>query len=177
MTLSRTAIYGVGGALLVAYLAAANMPGPPAAEKPPAQASREPSTDAIATDVRAQADRLQERMKTAPVPESNPRNPFSFGIPEPRSRPANAARSLPVVEPDPSPAIPSPPMLTLMGIAQETLPQGVRRTAIIGGDGDTLFMVTEGQAVGDRYRVTRIGADAVELEDLLTKAYRRLALR
>ena len=73
--------------------------------------------------------------------------------------------------------MPSAPMLTLMGIAQETLPQGVRRTAIIGGDGDTLFMVTEGQAVGDRYKVTRIGADAVELEDLLTKAYRRLALR
>src|SRR6187401_3036182 len=52
MTLSRTAIYGVGGALLVAYLAAANMPGPPAAEKPRAQEPRELSTDAIATDVR-----------------------------------------------------------------------------------------------------------------------------
>jgi len=37
--------------------------------------------------------------------------------------------------------------------------------------------VTEGQAIGDRYKVTKIGADAVELEDLLTKAYRRLALR
>jgi hypothetical protein len=38
-------------------------------------------------------------------------------------------------------------------------------------------MVTEGQPVGDRYKVTKIGADAVELEDILTKAYRRLALR
>ena len=26
-------------------------------------------------------------------------------------------------------------------------------------------MVTEGQTVGDRYKVTKIGADAVELED------------
>ena len=179
MIVSRTALYGVGGALLVAYLAAANMPAPSDATpgRSRTQATREPSTDAIASDVRAQADRLQERMKTAPVPESNPRNPFSFGLPEPRTRAANTARPTTVVEPDPLPAMPSAPMLTLMGIAQETLPQGIRRTAIIGGDGDTLFMVTEGQAVGDRYKVTRIGADAVELEDLLTKAYRRLALR
>ena len=31
-------------------------------------------------------------------------------------------------------------------------------------------MVTEGQPVGSRYKVTKIGADAVELEDLLTHA-------
>jgi hypothetical protein len=179
MTVSRTAIYGVGGALLVAYLAAANMPGAPdaASGKSRAQASREPSTDAMAADIRAQADRLHARMKTAPVPETNPRNPFSFGVAESRPPAANVVRAAAVVEPDPVPAIASPPLLTLMGIAEEALPQGVRRTAIIGGDADALFMVTEGQAVGDRYKVTKIGADAVELEDLLTKAYRRLALR
>jgi hypothetical protein len=179
MTLSRRALYGGGGALLVAYLAAANMPPATdaASAKSRAQASREPSTDAIASDVRAQADRLHERMKTAPVPQTNQRNPFSFGLAEPRPRAATTVRAATVAEPPPLPAIPSPPLLTLMGIAEETLPQGVRRTAIIGGDGNALFMVTEGQAVGDRYKVTKIGADAVELEDLLTKAYRRLALR
>jgi hypothetical protein len=35
----------------------------------------------------------------------------------------------------------------------------------------------EGQAFAGRYRVTKIGADAVELEDLLTGGFRRLALR
>ena len=69
------------------------------------------------------------------------------------------------------------PSLTLMGIAEETVPGGSRRTAVIGGDGDTLYMVVEGQAVGARYRVTKIGADAVELEDLVTKGYRRIAMR
>jgi hypothetical protein len=64
-----------------------------------------------------------------------------------------------------------------MGIAEDTTPQGVQRTAIISGDGDALFMVTEGQSVGERYKVTKIGADAVELEDLVTHAYRRIALR
>jgi len=38
-------------------------------------------------------------------------------------------------------------------------------------------MVGEGDAVGERYRVKKVGADAVELEDVVTKAYRRLALR
>jgi hypothetical protein len=175
MTLSRTAIYGVGGALLVAYLAAANMPGPPNAAETPRAQSREPSPAAIVDDIRSQADRLQERMKSAPVPEPSPRNPFSFGLAEPRPSAANAVRATP--PPDPLPAIPSAPLLTLMGIAEEASPDGVRRTAIIGGGGDTLFMVTEGDAVGDRYKVTKVTADAVELEDLLTKAYRRLALR
>ena len=62
-----------------------------------------------------------------------------------------------------------------MGVAEDTTPKGPRRTAIIGGEADTLYMVTEGEAVGERYRVTKIGADAVELEDVLTKVYRRLA--
>ena len=38
-------------------------------------------------------------------------------------------------------------------------------------------MVTEGQLVIDRYKVTKIGADAVELEDIFTHAYRRIAMR
>jgi hypothetical protein len=67
--------------------------------------------------------------------------------------------------------------LTLMGVAEEVLPGGVRRTAVIGGDGDTIYMVVEGQAVGERYRVTKIGVDAVELEDLVTHGYRRIAMR
>jgi Tfp pilus assembly protein PilP len=78
---------------------------------------------------------------------------------------------------DPAPAFSAPlPALTLMGIAEETTAAGPRRTAVIG-EGDTIYMVGDGDAVGERYRVTKIGADAVELEDIVTKAYRRLALR
>jgi hypothetical protein len=175
MTAGKTALYGVGGALLVACLAAANMPGgdrPAAPERTPAQAK---GPDAIASEVESQAARLQTRMAHAPVVEQNPRNPFSFGE-VPRPRPAQIVRAAVADEPAPAPP-PALPMLTLMGIAEETTPQGIRRTAVIGGEADALFMVTEGQPVGDRYKVTKIGADAVELEDILTKAYRRLALR
>jgi hypothetical protein len=38
-------------------------------------------------------------------------------------------------------------------------------------------MVAEGQELAGRYRVSAVGADAVELKDLVTGATRRLALR
>lgn len=190
MTLRRSAMYLTGGALLVAWLAAANMPGP-AAPAPRVRAEAQAAgPDALALDVSAQASRLRERMSQAPVPHADVRNPFAFGAPPRPHRPPVEA-PVPVVVEAPPP-VPAAPTLTLMGIAEENTAQGVRRTAIIalrqaqgnpepdrgvGGDGDALFLVAEGQPVGDRYKVTKIGADAVELEDVITKAYRRLALR
>jgi hypothetical protein len=64
-----------------------------------------------------------------------------------------------------------------MGVAEEMSPEGLHRTAVIGGAADAIYMVVEGQSFGDRYRVTTIGQDAVELKDLVTGAYRRLAMR
>lgn len=179
MTSGKGAAYGVGAALLVACIAAANLP---ADEPPPARTARPAvaGPEVLAGEVSAQAARLQARMAQAPVPDSNPRNPFVFGL-GPRARAvgnhdgmvrAAAARDAVVV-----PYTPPLPALTLMGIAEETSPAGPKRTAVIGGDGDTIYIVVEGQPVGTRYRVTKIGADAIELEDLLTKGYRRIALR
>ena len=178
MTTGRAAAYGVGAALLVACLAAANLPSddPPPPSRAPRPAPAGP--EALAGEVGAQAARLQARMAHAPVPDPSPRNPFSFGLP-PRAAVNHVGMVRAAVAPDAVPVAMEPPVpaLTLMGIAEETTPAGPRRTAVIGGDGDTLYMVVEGQPVGARYKVTKIGADAVELEDLLTKAYRRIAMR
>jgi Tfp pilus assembly protein PilP len=181
MTSGKTVAYGVGAALLGAYLAAANMPsGEPV---PPARAARPAprGPEALAGEVSAQAARLQARMAQAPVPDSNPRNPFSFGLPPRSARPAantdGMVRATVAPEPISTPYLPPLPLLTLMGIAEETTAAGPKRTAVIGGEGDTIYMVVEGQPVGTRYKITKIGADAVELEDLLTKGYRRIALR
>jgi hypothetical protein len=174
---SRSAtVYGIGGLLLVACLAAANMPqeGDTPAERRPRAAM--PTPDAIAIDVGTQASRLQARMAQAPVPDTNPRNPFSFGAP-PRAAHAPAPVQAAVADEPAAPLPPPLPALILMGVAEETTAAGPRRTAVIGGDGDTIYMVGEGDAVGERYRVRKIGADAVELEDVVTNAYRRLALR
>ena len=174
MTLRTAAVYGLGGVLLVACLAAANMPqeGDAPAERRPRAAM--PTPDAIAIDVGTQASRLQARMAQAPVPDANPRNPFSFGAPP---RVAHAPVRAAVADEPAAPLPPPLPALILMGVAEETTAAGPRRTAVIGGDGDTIYMVGEGDAVGERYRVRKISADAVELEDVVTNAYRRLALR
>jgi len=177
MTLRTAAIYGVGGTLLVACLAAANMPQ--AGDEMPVRTERAPrpaGPDSLAVEVNAQADRLRTLMAQAPTPAMHARNPFAFrAAPSPRVEPSPTVHAA-VAADEPS-AIAPLPQLTLMGVAEETTPAGPRRTAVIGGDGDTIYMVVEGDTVGTRYRVTRIGADAVELEDVTTKGYRRLALR
>ena len=175
MTSRKTALYLAGGALLVTYFAAANMPSQDADRSPErARPAETVSPGILAEGVHSQAARLQARMAQAPVPEPSSRNPFSFA-PAPRAAPPQVRAA--VVDEAPVAFVPPTPMLTLMGIAEESVIGGVRRTAVIGGDGDTIFMVLEGDPVGDRYKVTRIGADAVELEDLLSRAYRRIALR
>jgi Tfp pilus assembly protein PilP len=120
-------------------------------------------------------------MADAPVPAPSLRNPFSFGPATRTAHPAPMHDGMvhATIASDSAPALlpPSLPALTLMGIAEETTASVTRRTAVIAGEGDALYMVTDGQAVGSRYKVTRIGVDAVELEDLLTKGYRRIAMR
>jgi hypothetical protein len=178
MTSRSAAVYGVGAALLVACLAAANMPSQdPQPRERAARPAGTSGTESLAVEVRSQAARLQARMAEAPVPDPNPRNPFSFG-PAPRAaRPAPREGTVHAAVAPEAAVEPPLPVFMLMGIAEETTPGGPRRTAVIGGEGDTIYMVTEGQPVGPRYKVTKIGADAIELEDVVTKAYRRIALR
>jgi hypothetical protein len=133
--------------------------------------------DTVAADVQSQAARLHERMAEAPTPSTAVRNPFAFGTSRVRHEPRTTDVVQAAVAADAVPGTAPVPALLLMGIAEETTAAGPRRTAIIGGDGDTIFMVVEGESVAGRYKVTKIGADAVELEDQTTKGYRRLALR
>jgi hypothetical protein len=176
MTIGRAAIYG-GGVLLVAWLAAANNAVREESTARARSVQREPvrTPSAVSAEVQQQAARLRERLAAAPLPADTARNPFAFGArraPRPQSGMIQAA-SIDVAA-SPAPLLPP---LTLVGIAEDTAPAGPVRTAIIAGDGDALFMVTEGQAVAGRYTVSKIGVDAVELHDRVTNATRRLALR
>lgn len=180
MTTKNAVVYGSCGAVLVACLAAANMPPQdPAQQMMHASRLARVNPDILAADVQSQAERLHERMAEAPAPSRAVRNPFAFGERAPRPAP-RAPRGDEVhntAAAGPAPAEPLTPALLLMGIAEETTASGPRRTAIIGGEADALFMVVEGESFAGRYKVTKIGADAVELEDQVTKGYRRLALR
>ena len=178
MSSKSAAVYASCGAILVACLAAANMPSQdPDAEMTHAARVTRAHPDAIAADVQSQAARLHERLAEAPAPSATVRNPFAFGAPRVQHAPGTADVVHAAVAADAVPGLAAAPALLLMGIAEETTAAGPRRTAIIGGDGDAIFMVVEGESVAGRYKVTKIGGDAVELEDQTTKAYRRLALR
>jgi hypothetical protein len=133
---------------------------------------------ALAADVQAQTERLRSRMAAAPTPRPSSRNPFDFGSRAPAAR--AAARPQRGAALDGAPIAPQPvgePPLQLIGVAEQSVAGVLVRTAVITADSDEPLMVVAGETLGARYRVTAVGADAVELSDLVTGATRRLALR
>ena len=166
---TRAAAYVLGGMLLAAWLAsAAGVVG-----RPPIPPVQTPSTesvqmDALAADVESQALRLRQRMAAAPAPRPTIRNPFEFVVVAP---PTRVSERKPVATAFTIEAPPEP-NLVLIGMAEE----GSARTAMIES-GDELVMAAEGQTIVARYRVTKVGADAIELVDLITGTTRRLFLR
>jgi hypothetical protein len=177
MTLSRTVAWIGGVTLAAAWLASAAGVG--RQPRTIRTAPRSPEADRVATlaaDVQTQAARLRHRLAAAPAPQAPARNPFTFAerrIPESRTRvPAPAVTN---VEPAPPPVVEMP--LSLIGIAEDRTAAGLVRTAMIAGPAeDDLHLLTPGQTLAGRYRVVAVGADAVELSDLVTGAVRRLAL-
>jgi hypothetical protein len=176
MSPARAAAYLGGATLLIAWLASAaavsRVHYTPRVERRPSDLVQ---LDAVAADVQSQAVRLRAKLAAAPAPDSPRRNPFMFAMREPAVRAVAAPRipavaiSAPATEPD--------LVMELVGIAEQKTDAGLKRTAMIGAPGDQLFMVSEGQELAGRYRVSAVGADAVELKDLLTGSTRRLALR
>lgn len=167
----RAAAYLVGGTLLAAWLASAAGVVRPSAARFPRRSAEAVQLDAVASNVRSQASRLRQRLAVAPAPQAPVRNPFAF-VDAPAS-PVVAAprRPVPVAPSVMEPRAPEPELI-LLGVAE----QGATRTAMIGS-GDELLMATEGQTVAGRYRVGKVGADAIELIDLGTGAIRRLSLK
>ncbi len=171
----RAAVYIGGGALLVAWLAAANTtrrPDPPA----PAPIEHARADEPDLALLQNEGTKLRERLAHAPSPSVTPRNPFSFA-PAP-AVPSAPSRRIAAASLDAVPVAPPPPLpLILMGIAEQPSASGTQRTAILGGSGDEIYMVTVGQTIAARYSVTAIGVDAIEMKDLSTGGLRRLALR
>src|SRR5205823_1752480 len=117
MTSRKTAVYGAGAALLVTYLAAANMPTQEPSSRE--RAARPPATagaESLALEVRSQAAKLHARMAQAPIPEPHLRNPFSFGLAPHAPRLAGDRLVHAAVAADPPALVPALPALTLMGI-------------------------------------------------------------
>jgi hypothetical protein len=170
--MKRTATIVVVGGALLAWLAGAATSNraivpPPIVQRTPIEMRGEELAREIA--------RLQERLRPTTTPRQPGRNLFSF-----HAATARAARMAPIVAApaivEAPPALPALPALKLAGIAEDEGPEGPMRTAVISGQGQ-LFLVKEGESVLQRYRVTKISADVVELIDLEDNSIRRLALR
>jgi len=169
----------LGGGALATWLAVVAPHGslqPSAPAAVPVQAvTRAPKT----ADFDAQAERLLARTR-AVTQRASTRNPFRFSAPKSTApaglagtRPGSAV--VPAAGQSPVPAAPPPPPLTLSGIAEKNTPTGVRRTAVISGDGQ-LYLVGVGQAVAGLYTVVSIHPEAVVLRDA-TGFELRLVLR
>ena len=75
------------------------------------------------------------------------------------------------------PLLPAEPAIELVGVAENKTEQGLVRTAIVSALNGDLFLVKEGETLAGRYKVKAVGADAIELTDILSGDTRRLALR
>lgn len=175
MTIRRAALYIGGATLLVAWLSSASSLSPQGGNDVPqaGSAAADEQADRALADMQAHAGRLKQRLAAAPLPQKPARNPFMFGT-APPAEPAEPARQVRTAALPPPP--PAEPVLSLIGIAEERRPEGVRRTAMIATEGDELVVAAIDDVVAGRYKVTAIGQDAVELADSATGLVRRLGL-
>jgi hypothetical protein len=172
MTFKRTAKFVVVGGALAAWLAAAATTG--VRNDPKSVVRHLQPTDRSSVALANEISRLHERLRPSVTPRQPGRNVFSFGAVKPRTVAAS-----PTVRPalsEPSVAKAPPPPLKLSGIAEDTTPEGIVRTAIISGLGQ-LFLVKEGEQIAGRYRVVKVSGEAAELADLTDSTTIRLALK
>jgi hypothetical protein len=172
VNIKRVLILGAGGGALAVWLAAAaTSPSRPA---PPIAAPKTPSVDASGAELAKEIERLRERIRPSAVPLES-RDLFHYA-----SRATRRATVAPIPQID-AQAAPSTPAaavrpLQLVGLAEDDAESGPVRTAIISGFGQ-LFIVKEQERVTERYQVTRISSDAVELIDQTDQSSLRLVLK
>jgi hypothetical protein len=168
MNVKRALSLGLGGGAVAAWLAAAATSGSrPIALQPSAPA---PAIDPSASQLKSEISRLRERLRPTTPPVQS-RDLFQYA-----SRGSSNATTVPretaIREPAPAP---EESRLKLIGIAEDGAGGALVRTAILSGLGD-LVLAKEGEAVGSRYRVSRITSDSVELTDSSDLTTLRLGL-
>jgi hypothetical protein len=150
-----------GGGVLVTWFAVTPTPQQPLAVTTPQRSGA--ARGVSGEDLSALADRLRARIDAVAVQPSR-RNPFRFAPTRPSARAGSTAR-LPQERPEPAAApVVLLPNLSLSGVAEKKTADGVRRTAVISGDGQ-LYLVSEGESVAGRFTVVTIDAEVVILRD------------
>jgi hypothetical protein len=172
MNFKRVIAFGAAAGGLAALVAGAATSGNRPVERPVLPRTTE--VDASGAQLSAEIARLHERLRPTIAPQARARNLFAFTARPPREAVAPLAPALS----EASPATVDPMRsVKLIGVAEDSGPDGeLQRTAIISGFGE-LFFAKEGETVADRFRVSKISSDVVELTDIQDNTRVALALK
>lgn len=160
-----------GATVLAGWMA--STPGgdlPAARQATPARAPRAVTAAQADADIEEQAARLQVRVRRELAFSRPQRNPFRFEDARP-SEPAVVLGVPAVIE---APPVPTVPLVTLAGIAEDGQGDGVERTAVISSSSG-VHLVRAGDELLGLYRVGAIEGDAVELVNLTDGSTIRLS--
>lgn len=174
MTPRRAALWFGGSTLLAAWLAAAAAPSlaPESVAQAPSARMSEPDRKAV--ELATEAERLGARLSVVSSPRPMMRNPFLFASRVPKAVSSGPVGTLPSSAPGPAAA--AAPRISLLGVAEDVPGSSPVRTAIVSLAGE-LLLVKEGESIGaGRYRLTHVGADAIEIEDIVESRVIRIAL-
>jgi hypothetical protein len=174
MTWKSYALMSGAGVLSMWVVAAppARMPG----RMTPAQPRAAAGAAAAAIDIEEQADRLQARLQQEALYREPGRNLFRFA-PKPAARP-----TAPAIPEAPAPQIPAlpttpPPLpMRLAGVAVDHNGDATVRTAILSTFSGVV-LARPGDEVLDRFRVTSVEEEAVDLVTLADGTPVRLTLK
>jgi hypothetical protein len=171
MNVRRIVVLGIAAGALAAWWAAASTAPRSSIATPIHRAT---PVEARGEELAAEITRLRARLRPTTAPQAPSRNLFEFSRSTPR-----AAAPVPAptdVTETPSPVV-SSPSLRLVGIAEDTGPDGTLRTAIISSAAGQLIFAKLGERVTDRYEIAKISGEAAELTDLQDQSTLTLVLK
>lgn len=175
MNVRRIVWFGVSTLAIASWFASASTTGvrPPVIPPAPPRIS---ALDLSVASLQSEVGRLHERLGPTAAPTRS-RDLFRFGGRAPkRVTGPGRVRAVPQAVPEAAvPVVPPAPPLSLIGIAEDAVADGVVRTAIVSGLGD-VFLVKTGESIRDRYRIGSVSADAVQIIDLATDSASTLTL-
>ncbi len=152
----------MSGAGVISMWFAASLPSRMPGSMTPTQPREAAGAAAAASEIEEQANRLQARLQQERLYREPGRNLFRF-VPAPAARPVVPAEAEPAPLPRSEIAAAPPPLpMKLAGVAADQTENGVVRTAIFSTFSGVV-LAREGEEVLDRFRVTEVREDAVDL--------------
>lgn len=176
MQARRIVWFSVSSLALASWLASATTTSvrPPVVPLPPPKSA--PLDRSVAV-LQSEMSRLHARLAPTAAP-SRSRDLFRFSVrPVERRRAVASPRPAPVAaESDVVPVAAPRPVLSLIGVAEDTDGATLVRTAILSGPGD-VYLVKPGETLRGQFRVEQVSADAVQLTDTASNQRFTLTLR